>query len=1044
MKIGQYEQMMSYLTRPGFDQGGSPLVPEPKPTDPTKKLDLYLQGYLGTGNKQFYIDKLQETIDQYQESGIMEQKDAVEYLQKKKQEYLDLSKQGKPLPSRDNKALGGPPLEPQQNVNMSTANLVEESTTGPGGFPMTAGVSVLPEAYNTVKKATDFIQSADITPAKAKKVVLDFFKQRQPYAGANQQKDFTPEKNFLSVLKGYMDKFSPTLSGASRDLGINRNLIRGIQDRINLQETGQRSSNLGFDVYSQKAKIPEPEGGLQFKDVTTLMKKDPDQFINLKKKKDEFLDPESMGHYLGIKFARDDKGIRTGIGKFQYDQLSTQLRNLNVKKNKQGEYSVNDAINKLLDKNKSKIVKGQRKSDIGLGRQALEKKFDPELFSARNNVKYRTTTRSQGLDTYLPNAVDDAGHPYSLTKSEQKFKKLFKDSNINKLNTLVYQDSLINSQLFKNSGYERKYEKMFETLSELQNKKVTPEIQKQILKVKKDMNDNYNYIQDIISDVSKLDKYINRDKLNADKKFLKYLSETQADRVQKIDVNVPKVGEKFKSEDIFVDMSVVNPKYIMGYVNNINSKAKKFKDLSLSEQELYKNNLLQQNAEIVSEYYKKAKFPEEDIEAVRETVGMDFAQGGRAGFKEGTPKEPIFKKGAASQLSKLSLVNPAAVVGLNYLFGVNPESGTDRAVLATEAALAKELVRGSQDIVRKMPIEKRRAVQKLLNLGMSPKFAIKAARALTPLGLLSLAGEGAYQGGKYMLERRKMLESLTDEQRSELLRKEKQEAIGQMRRGSSEAFEGIMAASGGLIRKGFANGPEDPSKRKFIKIMGGLASIPVVGKFFKIAERAAPLVEKIKTPSLPGKPEWFDSLVNRVIAEGEDVTKRFATKDRQIVHTKKIDDETTVTVTQDLDDDMIMVDIDDPVRNIMGEQGDSTVMLRFKKGQADETTKGTPPDEFDATEADMRNYMDGPDDYTTEFVDNTVSDVKNLTSDLTKVKSYATGKNPTMKEIVESKRRREAVKYAEERPSEYAAERGPQADYGDEDIELYTGRYDFD
>ena len=30
--------------------------------------------------------------------------------------------------------------------------------------------------------------------------------------------------------------------------------------------------------------------------------------------------------------------------------------------------------------------------------------------------------------------------------------------------------------------------------------------------------------------------------------------------------------------------------------------------------------------------------------------------------------------------------------------------------------------------------------------------------------------------------------------------------------------------------------------------------------------------------------------------------------------------------------------------------------------------------------------MDGPDDYTTEFVDNTVGDVKDLTSDLTKVK----------------------------------------------------------
>ena len=36
---------------------------------------------------------------------------------------------------------------------------------------------------------------------------------------------------------------------------------------------------------------------------------------------------------------------------------------------------------------------------------------------------------------------------------------------------------------------------------------------------------------------------------------------------------------------------------------------------------------------------------------------------------------------------------------------------------------------------------------------------------------------------------------------------------------------------------GFADGPEDPSKRKFMKIMGGLASLPIVGRFFEIAEK---------------------------------------------------------------------------------------------------------------------------------------------------------------------------------------------------------------
>ncbi len=221
------------------------------------------------------------------------------------------------------------------------------------------------------------------------------------------------------------------------------------------------------------------------------------------------------------------------------------------------------------------------------------------------------------------------------------------------------------------------------------------------------------------------------------------------------------------------------------------------------------------------------------------------------------------------------------------------------------------------------------------------------------------------------------------------------------------------------------------TRRSFLKILGGLAAVPIVGKFFKLAKagKTVTKVPIIKTGDVPGKPEWFDALVNKVILEGDDVTKRFATQERQVVHMKKIDDDTSVTVTQDLNDGSIMVDVDDPIRNVMGESGqDTSVQMMLKKGQADETTKGTPADEFSFTENDMRNYMDGPDDYTTEFVENTVDKMSDLTSDLGKIKQYATGKGPTMKQIVESKKRKDMVKFAEENPAEYAANRGPEFD----------------
>ena len=523
------------------------------------------------------------------------------------------------------------PIIPQNNLRDMT---LEESTTGPDGYPMTAGLTTVMKVPSAIKA----IESGAANVNKAKKIVTDFFKQRQPYTGATKigestTKDFTPEKNFLSVLKSYMNKYTGgSLSQASRDLGISRNTLKGIDERINLQEKGSRISGLGF---KNPAKISEPIDGLQYAQMTTLMKNDPNKFKILKGGKNKFLDQESLGHYLGVKFSRDPKtGTRVEIGKFQYDQLGSMLKQLNVKKNKLGEFNVDDAINKLLNKTKTKLVKGQRVKDAGKDRYTLEKKYDPELFSIRAGLIDRVGSRAKGLDVYLPNAIDDVGHPFSLSKSIKKYNKLFKDSNMNSINTLVYQDHTLNTRLHQVTGYEIRYEKMFDQLAKLQNKKITPKIQEQLIDIKNQMNLNYTNYINLLSNpkkikevLSKKNKIFGQSNINITDDFAKYLS-GQVDRVQKIDMNIPKIGDTFKSKDLFVDMSTVNPKYIMGYVNQINPRAKKFKDLSMSEKAIFKRNALKQNANIVSEYYKRAKYPIDDVEAVKETIKMDFAKGG--------------------------------------------------------------------------------------------------------------------------------------------------------------------------------------------------------------------------------------------------------------------------------------------------------------------------------------------------------------------------------------------------------------------------------
>ena len=75
-------------------------------------------------------------------------------------------------------------------------------------------------------------------------------------------------------------------------------------------------------------------------------------------------------------------------------------------------------------------------------------------------------------------------------------------------------------------------------------------------------------------------------------------------------------------------------------------------------------------------------------------------------------------------------------------------------------------------------------------------------------------------------------------------------------------------AKGGII--GLAEGgPPDPSKRKFMKILGGLASIPILGRFVtpvkQVAEVAPAAVEAVK-----GVPSYFFKLADKIRRLGDD------------------------------------------------------------------------------------------------------------------------------------------------------------------------------
>ena len=214
-------------------------------------------------------------------------------------------------------------------------------------------------------------------------------------------------------------------------------------------------------------------------------------------------------------------------------------------------------------------------------------------------------------------------------------------------------------------------------------------------------------------------------------------------------------------------------------------------------------------------------------------------------------------------------------------------------------------------------------------------------------------------------------------------------------------------ADGGRI--GYKKGSVDLARRGFMKAAAGVgAGIGALkmGALKLFGKEGTRQVTKqiIKTDNVPGKPEWFDALVTKVINEGDNMTKQFATKEREIVHATKIGKDDYVRVTQDLDNGTIRVEYDSP-DNVYGDP----VQLQYKKELPDEGNPN-PSAEFDVAESGPVGRADGPDDYSIEIDEVGGTSIKDLTSDVSKLKEYAMGKKPTLKEFVQSKKRKDRAK----------------------------------
>ena len=442
---------------------------------------------------------------------------------------------------------------------------------------------------------------------------------------------------------------------------------------------------------------------------------------------------------------------------------------------------------------------------------------------------------------------------------------------------------------------------------------------------------------------------------------------------------------------------------------------------------------------LTPEQSKKILQDTEDHIFERDIPEEDFASGGRAGFFMGS--RPAVQKGLSTLKEMLKYFGKKSD---------RVENPSDILKIVNPKRLNKILE--DPNIYRKFDVEKGIAAPDLIK---NMQKQMTGDRQKTIEEMLGAAKNIKSADDNIIKYKNEMIEDMLKKGVDRETAEEMAETVSKMAKGASGKFddtpkltdEGIMQlenilkdmetggktarelnATGGRI--GYKDGPK-MTRRTFMKYLAGFASLPIIGKIVKPLKtvKGVKNVPIIKTGDVPGKPEWFDALVNKVIIEGDDVTKKFATQDRQVVYSKKIDADNEVTVYRDLDTDSVRVDYSSP--DVML---DEPVSLSYTRGQADEATQGMKPaDEFETFEQGLAVRSNGPDDYSIDPEPSVGSSISSLETDVSKLKEYATGKKPTMKEFVASKKRKDRVRKINEGDigeiSDYATQR--QGDYYD-------------
>ena len=473
--------------------------------------------------------------------------------------------------------------------------------------------NIIPPEFNP--KDPKFVENIIEQTLTLKEIRDTFEKSKQLYDQKKMSEVVeVTDKEFAQKLANFIDtNYDGRIETAVKDIlgvkektkdveNLRQRVIRLFENRGIKRDT--RAGNIAPSILNFETEKPKTS----WSDFTTKVSTDSSYIKNLTKPlikkglidKSLYLAQRDLEKIFNIELP-DNK-----LGKSARNDMALQIKKLSdegsIRKKQKGKfpyYHVGDVMRAF----QLKYGEGGKKIS-GVVKQGTPKKykeltsFDKSLASVIDVFQnsFESAAKTEGLTEKKPTGkqgiINKAtpDHSHAEPRSTMlKFPNVFKNSNIKTFQTITLTDPIFNQEILSKGGFEAKKIKIYRILNNYIGKKVTPESREIIIEQK-------NKLNNINSEILK----------KAEEKGLEGVEETFVP----IDINVPNVGEKFRSENIFGDTTGKN---IMGNVNEINPSAKVYDDLSKEEKLIYRDNLINEYIDYYKDFYERAGFDEEDI-----------------------------------------------------------------------------------------------------------------------------------------------------------------------------------------------------------------------------------------------------------------------------------------------------------------------------------------------------------------------------------------------------------------------------------------------